>query len=155
MITIAIVLAAVAAAAAVLTSRLRGRPLTPRTLYALPAVLCAVGLLQLTGAAGRQLRAVDVALIAVGAAVSGALGLARGATVAVFERDGVSWLRYRPATLLLWAFLSSVAIFFGAAAAAQLEAVRAGARPPQDTEKVAESEPDARATGAGVAVSVR
>lgn len=55
--------------------------------------------------------------------------------------------------LLLWAFLSSVAILFGAAAAAQLEAVRAGARRPQDPEKVAESEPDAHpapvAAGAG------
>jgi YihY family inner membrane protein len=52
--------------------------------------------------------------------------------------------------LLLWAFLSSVAIFFGAAAAAQLEAVRAGrgAAPPQDAEKVAESEPDAHPVGA-------
>ena len=45
--------------------------------------------------------------------------------------------------LLLWALLSSVAIFFGAAVAAQLEAVRAGAAAPQDAEKVAESEPDA------------
>jgi len=45
--------------------------------------------------------------------------------------------------LLLWAFLSSVAIFFGAAVAAQLEAVRAGNSEPQDPEKVAESEPDA------------
>jgi YihY family inner membrane protein len=57
--------------------------------------------------------------------------------------------------LLLWAFLSSVMIFFGAAVAAQLEAVRAGARAPQDSEKVAESEPDAHAATAGVAVSVR
>ncbi len=46
--------------------------------------------------------------------------------------------------LMLWAFLTSAAIFYGAATAAQLEAVRAGAAPPQDEEKVAESEPDAR-----------
>jgi YihY family inner membrane protein len=48
--------------------------------------------------------------------------------------------------LLLWAFLSAVAIFFGAAVAAQLEAVRASNGPaePQDAEKVAESEPDAQ-----------
>jgi YihY family inner membrane protein len=45
--------------------------------------------------------------------------------------------------LLLWSLLSAVAILFGAAAAAQLEAVRAGVRAPQDQEKVAESEPDA------------
>jgi len=57
--------------------------------------------------------------------------------------------------LLLWAFLSSVAIFFGAAAAAQLEAVRAGAARPQDAEKVAESEPDAHPPTERMAASVR
>ena len=34
--------------------------------------------------------------------------------------------------LLLWALLSSIAILFGAAIAAQLEAVRAGATEPRD-----------------------
>ena len=43
--------------------------------------------------------------------------------------------------LLLWALLSSVAVFLGAAIAAQLEAVRAEAAAPQDAHKVAESEP--------------
>jgi YihY family inner membrane protein len=45
--------------------------------------------------------------------------------------------------LLLWALLSSIAVFLGAAIAAQLEAVRAEAAAPQDVEKVAESEPSA------------
>jgi len=44
--------------------------------------------------------------------------------------------------LLLWALLSSVAVLFGAAVAAQLEAVRAGAPEPQDEEKIEHSEPD-------------
>jgi YihY family inner membrane protein len=57
--------------------------------------------------------------------------------------------------LLLWAFLSSVAIFFGAAAAAQLEAVRAGSREPQDPEKVAESEPDAHPDAVPAAAGAR
>ena len=57
--------------------------------------------------------------------------------------------------LLLWAFLSSVAIFFGAAAAAQLEAVRAGNREPQDPEKVAESEPDAHPDAVHAAAGAR
>jgi uncharacterized BrkB/YihY/UPF0761 family membrane protein len=43
--------------------------------------------------------------------------------------------------LLLWALLSSVAVLFGAAVAAQLEAVRAGASAPQDQGKVDQSEP--------------
>jgi len=47
--------------------------------------------------------------------------------------------------LLLWALLSSMALFFGAAVAAQLEAVRAQAASPQDQEKVEASEPDAAA----------
>jgi uncharacterized BrkB/YihY/UPF0761 family membrane protein len=37
--------------------------------------------------------------------------------------------------LLLWAFLSSITILFGAAIAVQLEAVRAGARQPKDESK--------------------
>ena len=45
--------------------------------------------------------------------------------------------------LLLWCLLSAMALFFGAAVAAQLEAVRAGEPAPQDAEKVAESEPTA------------
>jgi YihY family inner membrane protein len=45
--------------------------------------------------------------------------------------------------LLLWALLSAISILYGAAVAAQLEAVRAGTAAPQDEEKVAESEPDA------------
>jgi YihY family inner membrane protein len=41
--------------------------------------------------------------------------------------------------LQLWALLSAIGLFLGAAVAAQLEAVRAGARQPQDAAKVAES----------------
>jgi YihY family inner membrane protein len=44
--------------------------------------------------------------------------------------------------LLLWAFLAAVALMFGGATAAQLEAVRAGVREPQDREKVEHSDPD-------------
>jgi YihY family inner membrane protein len=44
--------------------------------------------------------------------------------------------------LLLWCLLSSVALFYGAAVAAQLEAVRSGVPEPQDAEKVIESNPE-------------
>ena len=44
--------------------------------------------------------------------------------------------------LLLWAVLASVALLFGAAIGAQLEAVRGGRPDPQSTRKVTESEPD-------------
>jgi YihY family inner membrane protein len=45
--------------------------------------------------------------------------------------------------LLLWSLCSSIAVLFGGAVAAQLEAVRAGVRTPQDPEKVEHSEPEA------------
>jgi YihY family inner membrane protein len=44
--------------------------------------------------------------------------------------------------LLIWCLLSGVSLFFGAAVAAQLEAVRAGKPAPQDRAKVIRSEPD-------------
>lgn len=47
--------------------------------------------------------------------------------------------------LQLWALLSAIAIFFGAAVAAQLEAVRAGAPKPRE-ETVAEVRPDREST---------
>ena len=43
--------------------------------------------------------------------------------------------------LLLWAFVSSAAVLYGAALAAQLEAVRAGAPEPKDEAKAAATEP--------------
>jgi YihY family inner membrane protein len=43
--------------------------------------------------------------------------------------------------LLVWSLLSSFSLFYGAAVAAQLEALRTGEPAPQDAEKVAESDP--------------
>ncbi len=56
--------------------------------------------------------------------------------------------------LCLWALMSSISLLYGAAVNAQLEAVRAQASAPQDTEKVVESEPEAGATAdSGVLVT--
>ena len=45
--------------------------------------------------------------------------------------------------LAFWTYATSIALLFGAALAAQLEAVRAGAAAPRSTTKIAASEPDA------------
>jgi uncharacterized BrkB/YihY/UPF0761 family membrane protein len=50
--------------------------------------------------------------------------------------------------LLLWSLFSSVAVLYGGAVAAQLEAVRAGVRAPQDQQKVEHSEPASRPAAA-------
>lgn len=72
-------------------------------------------------------------------AVTGALGL-------FFRVSHEFGQMYGPlagmVALLLWALLSSTALIYGAAVAAQLEAVRRGGHEPQDHQKVAESEPE-------------
>lgn len=72
------------------------------------------------------------------ATVTGALGL-------FFRMSHEFGQTYGPlagmVALLLWAVLSSMALIYGAAVAAQLEAVRSGGRAPQDDEKVTASEP--------------
>jgi hypothetical protein len=109
----------------VLVSRWHGRAINPRRLVLMPAVLSGYGLLQFTGAAGRGLRAVDVVIVATGTAVAAAMGVARAVTVAVDVRDGRPWMRYRPATLALWAAtlatriaVTAISIAIGSSAAA-------------------------------------
>ena len=88
--------------------------------------------------------------LAFGAAVAVALwGIVTLALGVFFAHSSSFGETYGPLAgmiaLLLWALLSAIAVFLGAAIAAQLEAVRAQAAAPQDAEKVAESEPSAAA----------
>jgi hypothetical protein len=101
-ITVVLFLLVLTAIGYVLLSRLQGRPVDVRRLPVLPTVLSVIGLLQVMGMTGHGVRPVDVLLIGAGVAVPAVMGAARGATVAVFARDGQPWLRYRPATLALW-----------------------------------------------------
>jgi YihY family inner membrane protein len=95
--------------------------------------------------------------LAYGSGVGVALWLAVTALLGLFFSVSSSFGRtYGPlagiVALQLWAFLSSVALLYGGALAAQLEAVRAGAAKPQDEDKVEDSEPDQEApplVGAG------
>jgi uncharacterized BrkB/YihY/UPF0761 family membrane protein len=78
--------------------------------------------------------------LAFGATVSVLLwSLVTAALGAFFQSTTTFATTYGPLAgmiaLLLWAFVSSVAILFGAAVAAQLEAVRAGAAAPRDEGK--------------------
>jgi YihY family inner membrane protein len=78
----------------------------------------------------------EASWLAVGAAVAATLWLVfMGLLVAYFELTGSFGATYGPLAgtigLLLWSFLTSVALFFGVALAAQLEAVRAGVPEPR------------------------
>src|SRR5581483_563886 len=130
MIAVVVVLVGVVAVGYVLVSRIRGQALGVRRMLVLPAVLTAVGLFQTLGVAQHRAGAADLILLAAGVVLSAVLGVGRGATVAVFTREGRPWLRYRPATIGLWVAtfgvrvaLTALAYAFGAAVAASGPAV--------------------------------
>lgn len=88
--------------------------------------------------------------LAFGSAVSMLLWFGVTLLLGIFFRHSASFGKtYGPlagvVALMLWALLSSISLLYGAAVAAQLEAVRAHAATPQDAQKVAASEPDASA----------
>lgn len=94
-----------------------------------------------------------------GATIGVALWLASTALLALFFRWSSTFGEtYGPlaglVALLFWALLSTVALLYGAAVNAQLEAVRAHASAPQDQEKVSESEPSASEPGSSEPVLV-
>jgi YihY family inner membrane protein len=89
----------------------------------------------------------NMSWLAFGAGVSVLLWVLSTAGLGLFFQKSSSFgATYGPLAgviaLLLWCVLSSVSILYGAAVAAQLEAVRAGTPGPQDMEKVVSSNPD-------------
>ena len=109
-VTVVLVGLVLAAVGYVLASRIAGQPVNTRRLLVLPGVLTAMGLLELSGAVSAGMRLQDLGLLAVGVAAAAGLGAARGATVTVAVRDGRPWLRYRAATLALWAATVAVRV---------------------------------------------
>lgn len=83
----------------VMWGRLSGTPLQARRLVILPVALVIWGGYQI---AKYHVTPLDVALLVVEAVVAVGLGLARGATIRVYENGGHLWYRYRPATIALW-----------------------------------------------------
>ena len=94
--------------------------------------------------------------LAFGSGVSLALWLLLTGLLALYVAKSASFgTTYGPLTgifaLLLWANLSSVALFLGVAFAAQLEAVRAGAPTPVSADPLMESRSDAAVAARAVA----
>jgi YihY family inner membrane protein len=123
------------------------------------AIVLVVGGLALLSKWSPRRRQPHWSWLAYGAGVSTTLWLVATALLAGFFRWSSTFGQtYGPlagiVALCLWALLSSTAMLYGAAVNAQLEAVRAQASAPQDTQKVIESEPEAEATAdSGVLVT--
>lgn len=108
------ILLVVVVVALVIGRRMTGRPVESRRLVVLPGVLAVYGwtVLHKSG----HLTNTDQVWLGVEGAVSVAIGVVRGSTVRLFERDGYVWSRYRPITLLLW--VASIAARFALEAGA-------------------------------------
>jgi hypothetical protein len=136
--------------------RLAGEPLRIKQMLIIPVVLAGLGIHQL---AGTRVTGGMLTYLAVGSVVAAGLGLVRGMTVAVYERNGVVWMRYRPLTIAIWVL--SVAVRGGMTLAAR----SAGVHLPAETTmllaavsllaEAAMIAPKALGTGAAFATSGR
>ncbi|WAL64694.1 DUF1453 domain-containing protein [Amycolatopsis cynarae] len=90
----------IAAIGYVLTRRLIGEPAEGRRILLVPVVLTGVGILDLTKV---TLSPVSIGFLVGMTAISLAFGLLRGASIRVFERNGVVFMRYTVTTVVLWA----------------------------------------------------
>jgi len=99
----------IAAVGYVLARRLLGEPAEAKRMLVLPLVLFAVGLTELAKVAQTP---VSIAFLVGTTAIGVLLGLLRGASVRVYEQDGIVFARYTVLTIVWWA--ASFAVRFGA-----------------------------------------
>ncbi|WP_433179568.1 hypothetical protein [Actinoallomurus sp. CA-150999] len=93
----------------ILARRLLGEPAEAKRMLLLPAVLAGVGL---TDLAKVHQSPVSIGFLVGSTALSLVLGLLRGASIRVFDKDGIVYLRYTATTVVLWVI--NLAVRFGA-----------------------------------------
>lgn len=95
----------------VLVSRVRGRELLTRRLFVGPLIILLLGAasvipqLSASKSAPVHLHGIDYLVLGTDLALSVVIGSIRGFTVLIYPKDGTTWYRYGPVTVLLW-FLS-------------------------------------------------
>lgn len=97
----------------VMVRRVRGRELLTRRLLILPFILLLLGagsvIPQLAPkSAPVHLHGIDYLVLGTDLALSVVIGSVRGFTVLIYPKDGTTWYRYGPVTVLLW--LLSIAL---------------------------------------------
>ncbi|MEV5707400.1 DUF1453 domain-containing protein [Actinoallomurus sp. NPDC052274] len=93
----------------ILARRLLGEPAEAKRMLLLPAVLAGVGL---TDLAKVPQSPVSIGFLVGTTALSLVLGLLRGASIRVFDTDGIVYLRYTATTVVWWGI--NLAVRFGA-----------------------------------------
>jgi hypothetical protein len=99
----------IAVIAYVLIRRMMGEPAEGRRMLLLPAILTVVGVVDVTKVAQSG---VSIGFLVASTVVSVGIGLLRGASVKVFERDGIVFMRYTVVSVVLLAV--NFAVRFGA-----------------------------------------
>lgn len=98
----------VAAVGYVLVRRYLGEPAQVKRALVLPAVLSLIGLQHIGGALHSP---AAVGFVAATVALGVLFGLLRGASVRLFQRDGIVFMRYTAVTFVVW--VASFAVKFG------------------------------------------
>ncbi|WP_018681852.1 DUF1453 family protein [Actinokineospora enzanensis] len=109
------VLVVVAIVLVVIAVRFYGEPVQARRLFLLPPVFLVVGVADFAGGV-TGITGLDVVFLLVAAALAAATGWARGRSVALFEKNGYLWMRYRVSTLVIWIGLGGVRLALDAGA---------------------------------------
>jgi hypothetical protein len=95
------ILAAIAIIGFVIFQQVKGGPLRRKRTVVLPAIVTAIGFLNLP----HHLASIDITWVAIGAVGSATIGLAFGAVMRLDSRNGYLWARLPLRGLWLWAAL--------------------------------------------------
>ncbi|MCC2274175.1 DUF1453 domain-containing protein [Streptomyces sp. ET3-23] len=112
---------------AVVIKRLIGEPVNVRDLFAAPVILTGIGVLTLVKM--KDVTGTDLTWVTAGAVLGAALGALRGATVQLFDKQGVLWQRYTGRTFL--AVIGSLLVMAGFGILAAKMGMHESARPIQ------------------------
>ncbi|RJQ76259.1 DUF1453 family protein [Pseudonocardiaceae bacterium YIM PH 21723] len=95
-VTVLIVIAVIG----LVVKRFAGEPLSARELFLPPLILVGIGAYQMWNLPA--VTVTDVVWVVLTSMVGVLAGMARGATIRLFERDGMLHQRYTPWTVLIW-----------------------------------------------------
>lgn len=110
MTSVVTVLVVAAFAVLMIVRRLAGQPVQAKRLFLLPLIMLAIGVYEVVKGGSEVPASLWLSIVVTGA-LSVVLGMARGATLRLYERDGALWQRYTWVTFVVWG--ASFVVRFG------------------------------------------